>query len=88
MVATKEEMVRAGIPVHMRDNCAHLLIPLGKCRVEGWYLFWNCKPEKIAYEKCQHYEYLRRVQVAQKRRDEKLGIDLPTLRKANESKED
>jgi len=77
MVLTKEEMIRAGIPPHLRDNCAHLLIPLNKCRRETWYAPWKCTAPRAEYAKCLHYDYMRRVQVARKRRDEKLGVSFP-----------
>ncbi|KAJ0238018.1 hypothetical protein HA466_0245240 [Hirschfeldia incana] len=32
MIATQEEMVAAKVPLGYRDQCAHLLIPLNKCR--------------------------------------------------------
>ena len=41
--ATREEMSAARLPLAYRDSCAHLLIPLNKCRTEQWYLPWRCE---------------------------------------------
>ncbi|CBI16848.3 unnamed protein product, partial [Vitis vinifera] len=41
MIATQEEMVEAKVPLGYRDQCAHLLIPLNKCRHAEFYLPWN-----------------------------------------------
>jgi hypothetical protein len=40
--ATREEMRDARLPLAYRDSCAHLLIPLNKCRRETWYAPWSC----------------------------------------------
>lgn len=40
--ATREEMRQARLPLAYRDNCAHILIPLNKCRRETWYAPWKC----------------------------------------------
>lgn len=40
--ATREEMRDARLPLAYRDSCAHLLIPLNKCRKETWYAPWKC----------------------------------------------
>lgn len=40
--ATREEMRDARLPIAYRDSCAHLLIPLNKCRRETWYAPWKC----------------------------------------------
>lgn len=44
-----------------RDYCAHLLIPLNKCRRKNFYLPFRCNDERHAYEKCQYSQYVRRV---------------------------
>lgn len=41
--ATREEMRDAKVPLAYRDNCAHLLIPLNRCRFETYYLPWKCE---------------------------------------------
>ena len=40
--ATREEMSAAKLPLQYRDQCAHLLIPLNKCRYDNYYLPWRC----------------------------------------------
>lgn len=47
-------MDAARIPWAWRDYCAHLLIPLNKCRRQEAYLPWACHHEKHVYEKCQY----------------------------------
>lgn len=41
--ATREEMSEARLPHAYRDSCAHLLIPLNKCRKATWYAPWKCE---------------------------------------------
>lgn len=41
--ATREEMSAARLPLAYRDSCAHLLIPLNRCRFEEYYLPWKCE---------------------------------------------
>ncbi len=40
---TRKEMADAQVPLAYRDNCAHLLIPLNRCRFEQYYLPWRCE---------------------------------------------
>ncbi|RUP45085.1 NADH-ubiquinone oxidoreductase B18 subunit-domain-containing protein [Jimgerdemannia flammicorona] len=47
-------MADARIPLEYRDYCAHLLIPLNKCRYQTFYLPWKCENERHSYEKCQY----------------------------------
>lgn len=51
-----EEMKAAKLPISYRDYCAHLLIPLNKCRQETFYLPYKCMDERHGYEKCQYVE--------------------------------
>jgi hypothetical protein len=41
--ATREEMSAARLPLAYRDSCAHLLIPLNRCRHDEMYLPWKCE---------------------------------------------
>ncbi|KAF2397641.1 putative NADH-ubiquinone oxidoreductase B18 subunit [Trichodelitschia bisporula] len=59
--ATRKQMADANLPLQYRDSCAHLLIPLNKCRVKEYYLPWKCEDERHSYEKCQYDEFKRRV---------------------------
>lgn len=36
-------MSAARLPLPYRDSCAHLLIPLNRCRYEEYYLPWKCE---------------------------------------------
>lgn len=36
-------MSAAKLPLPYRDSCAHLLIPLNRCRVDEYYLPWKCE---------------------------------------------
>jgi NADH dehydrogenase (ubiquinone) 1 beta subcomplex subunit 7 len=36
-------MSAARLPLAYRDSCAHLLIPLNRCRHEEYYLPWKCE---------------------------------------------
>lgn len=59
MKVTEEQMKAARLDVSYRDYCAHLLIPLNKCRKETFYLPFKCGHERHEYEKCQYVEHLR-----------------------------
>ncbi|QIW96446.1 hypothetical protein AMS68_001964 [Peltaster fructicola] len=71
--ATREEMSAAKVPLQYRDSCAHLLIPLNKCRFENYYLPWRCEQERHSYEKCQYEEFKLRVKKMSELRAEKEG---------------
>ncbi|CAF9915538.1 MAG: hypothetical protein GOMPHAMPRED_000787 [Gomphillus americanus] len=71
--ATREEMSAARLPLAYRDSCAHLLIPLNKCRRKEWYLPWKCEDERHGYEKCQFNEYTKRVVKQNELREAKGG---------------
>ncbi|XP_042505577.1 NADH dehydrogenase [ubiquinone] 1 beta subcomplex subunit 7-like [Macadamia integrifolia] len=70
MIATQEEMVQAKVPIAYRDQCAHLLIPLNKCRVAEFYLPWKCEDERHVYEKCEYELVMERMLKMQKIREE------------------
>ena len=56
MKVTHEEMRAAKLPIAFRDYCAHLLIPLNKCRQDTMYMPFKCSHERHEYEKCQYVE--------------------------------
>jgi NADH dehydrogenase (ubiquinone) 1 beta subcomplex subunit 7 len=60
MKVTQKEMMDAQLPLHVRDYCAHVLIPLNKCRRDNGYMVWACKDQMHEYEICMHSEYERR----------------------------
>ncbi|TKY50759.1 NADH dehydrogenase of ubiquinone 1 beta subcomplex subunit 7 [Spatholobus suberectus] len=70
MIATQEEMVEAKVPLAYRDQCAHLLIPLNKCRQAELYLPWKCHNERHSYEKCEYELVMERMLQMQKIRQE------------------
>ncbi|KAK0449844.1 B18 subunit of NADH:ubiquinone oxidoreductase [Desarmillaria tabescens] len=59
--ASQSELKANAVPLHWRDSCSALLIPLNVCRTKNNYLPWECEHEKHAYEKCQYDDYLRRM---------------------------
>ena len=61
MIATQEEMMDAQVPLRFRDYCAHLYIPLMKCRYETSRAPWKCKEEKHEWEECEMADYYRRM---------------------------
>ncbi|KAJ2891202.1 hypothetical protein MKZ38_000736 [Zalerion maritima] len=71
--ATREEMREAKLPLPYRDSCAHLLIPLNRCRFENYYLPWKCVDERHSYEKCQYDEFKERVAKMEELRASKPG---------------
>ncbi|KAL8100652.1 NADH dehydrogenase [ubiquinone] 1 beta subcomplex subunit 7 [Apium graveolens] len=66
MIATQQEMVDAKVPIPYRDQCAHLLIPLNKCRQSEFYLPWKCENERHSYEKCEYELVMERMLQMQK----------------------
>ncbi|XP_050275708.1 NADH dehydrogenase [ubiquinone] 1 beta subcomplex subunit 7 [Quercus robur] len=70
MIATQAEMVEAKVPIPYRDQCAHLLIPLNKCRQAELYLPWKCETERHIYEKCEYELVMERMIKMQKIREQ------------------
>ncbi|KAF2278727.1 putative NADH-ubiquinone oxidoreductase B18 subunit [Westerdykella ornata] len=71
--ATRAEMSAAKLPLPYRDSCAHLLIPLNRCRFEEFYLPWKCENERHSYEKCQYEEFKQRMAKMEELRAAKGG---------------
>ena len=61
MIATQQEMMDAKVPLQYRDWCAHLYIPLKKCRIETRFMPWKCKHERHEWDECQVADYYRRI---------------------------
>ena len=57
MKISEKELEDNRIALAYRDYCAHLLVPLNKCRQSTFYLPWKCVDERHTYEKCQYDEY-------------------------------
>jgi len=58
---SREAMSAARLPIAYRDSCAHLLIPLNRCRFEEYYLPWKCEvrfalpvgePARVSRSRC------------------------------------
>ncbi|XP_038701415.1 NADH dehydrogenase [ubiquinone] 1 beta subcomplex subunit 7-like [Tripterygium wilfordii] len=90
MIATQAEMVEARVPLAYRDQCAHLLIPLNKCRQSEFYLPWKCEDERHTYEKCEYELVMERMLQMKKIRDQEaklkhskgqLGATIPLIPK-------
>ncbi|KAL1993741.1 hypothetical protein VTN49DRAFT_2410 [Thermomyces lanuginosus] len=71
--ASPKEMSDARLPLAYRDSCAHLLIPLNRCRQKEFYLPWKCETERHTYEKCQYEEFKKRVAKMEELRAAKGG---------------
>ncbi|TYH84104.1 hypothetical protein ES332_D02G176000v1 [Gossypium tomentosum] len=74
MIATQAEMVEDKVPIPYRDQCAHLLIPLNKCRQAEFYLPWKCEIERHSYEKCEYELVMERMLQMQKIREEEAKL--------------
>lgn len=72
--ASRQAMSDAKLPLAYRDSCAHLLIPLNKCRYNEFYLPWKCVDERHSYEKCQYEEFKQRVAKMDEIRAAKNGM--------------
>ncbi|KAJ8562905.1 hypothetical protein K7X08_031357 [Anisodus acutangulus] len=70
MIATQEQMVENKVPLAYRDQCAHLLIPLNKCRQSEFYLPWKCEDERHTYEKCAYELVMERMLQMKKIRED------------------
>lgn len=79
MIATQEEMVEARVPLAYRDQCAHLLIPLNKCRQAEFYLPWKCENERHSYEKCEYELVMERMLQMQKIREQEKATSKQPL---------
>ncbi|EPS61035.1 hypothetical protein M569_13766, partial [Genlisea aurea] len=78
MIATQEEMMEAKVPLPYRDQCAHLLIPLNKCRKAEFYLPWKCETDRHAYEKCEYELVMERMLQMQKIREREAQLKAPS----------
>lgn len=58
MQVSAEELRKNHVPLAYRDVCAHLLIPLNKCREQTRFMPWKCEDERHTYEKCQYELYV------------------------------
>lgn len=63
-----ELLKREQVRLAFRDTCAHLLVPLNRCRQAKFFSPFACGHERHTYEQCQYYAYLQRVE-AKKQQD-------------------
>lgn len=56
MKISKKELADAKVPLHLRDYCAHLAVPLLECQKKNYYLPWKCKHERHEWEVCEYTE--------------------------------
>jgi NADH dehydrogenase (ubiquinone) 1 beta subcomplex subunit 7 len=48
------------VPLDLRNECAHLLLRLEKCREESFYLPWKCGGKKHTYDHCMQAVFAKR----------------------------
>ncbi|KAJ2721828.1 hypothetical protein GGI07_003711 [Coemansia sp. Benny D115] len=77
MKVSAKEMAEARLPLRYRDYCAHLLIPLNKCRHRTMYLPWKCEEERHDYEKCEYEDFMRRSKLLAKINHESAASSSP-----------
>lgn len=56
MQISDDELALNQIPHWSRDACAHLLVPLNRCRRENLYMPFMCHDERHGYEACLYKE--------------------------------
>lgn len=61
MIATKEQMVSAKLPLEDRDYCAHKLLEYRGCRSEVFPFVYKCAHERHAYLTCEYEEYVSTI---------------------------
>jgi NADH dehydrogenase (ubiquinone) 1 beta subcomplex subunit 7 len=57
-----ESLKKHLVPVGLRDNCAHLLVPLNVCRRETLFNPFQCTHQRHIYEECQYIAWQARVE--------------------------
>jgi len=74
MQATEEEMAAARIPLQYRDHCAHILIPLNKCRKKNMFMRTDeCHDMMHTYERCQFALYQDREKLSKQQQLDKFA---------------
>lgn len=61
-----EFLKKENIPIPARDNCAHLLVKLNRCRRETFSLPWKCTHQRHIYEECQFIAWEKRCEAKKK----------------------
>jgi len=57
-----DELRKEAVPQAYRDYCAHLLVPLNRCRYDNLFLPTRCQHERHIYEQCMYEDYLYRLE--------------------------
>lgn len=57
-----ELLKKEQVPLWVRDNCAHLLVPLNRCRRETFFNPDRCTHQRHIYEECQFLAWEKRVE--------------------------
>ncbi|OQR76577.1 NADH dehydrogenase-like [Tropilaelaps mercedesae] len=86
MIATKEEMMSAKIPLDRRDYCAHKLIDYKNCRYMNFPFFVNCRHEYHDYEQCEYDDYVLRLKEAERERRLRKRDELLARKQAEAAK--
>ncbi|XP_060038411.1 NADH dehydrogenase [ubiquinone] 1 beta subcomplex subunit 7 [Erinaceus europaeus] len=68
MVATARQMSEAQLPLAQRDYCAHHLLRLLKCKRDAFPDILRCRPERHAWELCEHRDYVMRMKEFERER--------------------
>jgi len=61
-----EFLKKEQIPPYARDNCAHLLVHLNRCRRETFSNPFKCTHQRHIYEECQFIAWERRCEAKKK----------------------
>lgn len=54
------------VPIALRDNCAHLLVDLNRCRRQTYFNPDKCQPQRHIYEECEYIAWTARVEAKSK----------------------
>lgn len=68
MIATREEMESAKMPLEDRDYCAHKLLKFYSCRYDNFPFVYKCHHEKHDYLTCEYEDYVLRMKEYERER--------------------
>ncbi|KAF9443801.1 hypothetical protein P691DRAFT_678772 [Macrolepiota fuliginosa MF-IS2] len=72
--ASQSELKANRVPIHWRDGCSALLLPLNVCRKKNYYLSWECDHERHEYERYVFPCYVRRMKELAKKKAEAADL--------------
>ncbi|XP_068778902.1 NADH dehydrogenase [ubiquinone] 1 beta subcomplex subunit 7 [Struthio camelus] len=67
-VATAEQLAAARLPLEQRDYCAHRLVALLRCQRDAFPRVPRCRPQRHAWDACQHRDYVMRMKEFERER--------------------